>query len=161
MHTDKSFVDILAKFGSLAETAVQQSASIKNPEKRLKIISSNIRALSRFFWFTIEFGLMREGDRICVYGSGLLSSAEEIEHSITSQSVQRYQFQLEWVINQGFASDNLQPLLFVVDSFEHLYEQVKELEKWLKCGKLDNVSLGEPDISLAEIQLFLEQSHEE
>lgn len=160
MHTDKAFADILAKFGSLAEMAVQQSASIKNTEKRLRIISSNIRALSRFFWFTIEFGLMREGSRVCVYGSGLLSSAEEIEHSVTSQSVQRRQFQLEWVVNQGFAIDDLQPLLFVVDSFEHLYEQVEKLEKWLECGKLDNVSLGEPGVSLSEVKLFLEQSNE-
>ena len=160
MHTDKAFANVLAKLGSLAEVAVRRSASIKDPEQRLKRIANNLRGLARFFWFTIEFGLMRENDRICVYGSGLLSSAEELEHSVTSPTVQRHPFQLEWVVNQAFTIDTLQPLLFTVDSFEHLFDQVKRLERWLLSGKLDNVSGGAPEISLKEIQLFLEQCDE-
>lgn len=37
------------------------------------------QALARFFWFTVEFGLMREKGHICVYGSGLVSSENDIE----------------------------------------------------------------------------------
>ena len=39
---------------------------------------------------------MREMDKICVYGSGLLSSADEIEHAVMAPEVQRHPFQLEW-----------------------------------------------------------------
>ncbi len=48
--------------------------------------------------------------------------------------------QLEWVINQYFEIDHYQPLLFIVNSFDHLFELVGELEQWMRQGKLDNVS---------------------
>lgn len=161
MHTDKKFANILVKFGSLAEQATNRCLQFKDLQKRLEVLSSNIRALARFFWFTIEFGIIRENNELRVYGSGLLSSFEEIEHAVTSSSVQRHSFQIEWVINQGFTTDIFQPLLFIIDSFEHLFEQVELLEEGLKMGKLDNVALGEPSINLEEIQLFLEHTNEE
>ena len=120
---------------------------------------SNIQALARFFWFTVEFGLMRENGRVCVYGSGLLSSADEIEHAIMAPEVQRHPFQLEWAINQSFEYDHFQPLLFIVESFEHLYEEVQRLEEWLLDGKLDNVSPGEPKISEDDLQAFLQHGN--
>ena len=129
---------------------------IANIKEKLAKIRSNIQALSRFFWFSIEFGLMREGKRICVYGSGLLSSAGEIEHCYRISQVQRYPFQLEWVVNQSFEIDHFQPLLFVIDSFAHLYEEVDRLEQWLNEGKLDHVSPGEPQVNDADLKAFLE-----
>ncbi|MDZ7781173.1 MAG: hypothetical protein U5R14_14735 [Gemmatimonadota bacterium] len=51
-------------------------------------------------------------------------------YSASSPQVQRQPFQLEWVINQGFQIDSYQPLLFVVDSFDHLFALVEELEDW-------------------------------
>ena len=63
-----------------------------------------------------------------MYGSGLLSSYGEIEHSIESPDVQRFPIQLEWAINQGFEIDHYQPLLFIVDSFDHLFSLVDRLE---------------------------------
>ncbi len=156
MHTDQTFADVLVKFGSLAQMAAKRHAHISNVEEKLAKIRSNIQALSRFFWFSIEFGLMREGDRICVYGSGLLSSAGEIEYCIESPDVQRHPFQLEWVINQSFEIHHFQPLLFVIDSFAHLYEEVDRLEQWLNEGKLDHVAPGEPKVNDADLQAFLE-----
>ena len=156
MHADRTFADVLVKFGSLAHIAAKRHAHIINVEEKLDKIHSNIQALSRFFWFSIEFGLMSEGERICVYGSGLLSSAGEIEHSVESPMVQRHPFQLEWVINQSFEIDHFQPLLFVIDSFTHLYEEVDRLEQWINEGKLDHVAPGEPKVNDADLQAFLE-----
>ncbi|HSW72274.1 MAG TPA: phenylalanine 4-monooxygenase [Chlamydiales bacterium] len=150
MHTDRTFADILVKFGSLAEMAAK-----RHEKENIAKTRSNIQALARFFWFTIEFGLMRENGRLCVYGSGLLSSANEIEHAVVSKEVQRFPFQLEWAINQSFEIDKMQPLLFIVESFSHLYEEVERLEEWLLTGKLDNVSFGEPKIQDDDLQLFL------
>jgi phenylalanine-4-hydroxylase len=98
---------------------------------------------------------MRQNNKLRVYGSGILSSAGEIEHSIESPEVQRFPFQLEWVINQSFEIDHFQPLLFIIDSFTHLYEEVDRLEKWLKAGKLDHVAPGEPGVSEADLNEFL------
>lgn len=155
MHTDRTFADVLVKFGSLAEVAAKRHTHLTKREEKIAKTRSNIQALARFFWFTIEFGLIRENGRVCVYGSGLLSSADEIEHAVASPAVQRHPFQLEWAINQSFEIDHFQPLLFIVESFEHLYKEVERLEEWLLRGNLDNVSPGEPKISDEDLQVFL------
>ena len=158
MHTDKAFADTLVRFGETAQFAAQMCAEIKDEELKLQRLTSIIKAMARFFWFTIEFGLMRspEGKELKVYGSGLLSSYGEIEHSIVSPEVQRYPAQLEWMINQYFEIDHYQPLLFIVDSFDHLFSMVDQLEHWMKEGKLSNVSPGEPEVSQADLKSFVE-----
>jgi phenylalanine-4-hydroxylase len=112
--------------------------------------------MARFFWFTIEFGLMRgRGRDLKVYGSGLLSSFGEIEHAIESPQVQRFPIQLEWAINQGFEIHHYQPLLFIVDSFDHLFNLVDRLERWMREGKLNNVAPGEPEVNEADLLSFI------
>ena len=158
MHTDRAFADTLVRFGDCAHTAAEIVAGIKDEHEQIRRVTSIFKALARFFWFTIEFGLMRgpDGQGLKVYGSGLLSSHGEIAHAIDSPEVQRYPLQLEWVINQYFEIDHYQPLLFIVDSFEHLFGEVERLEAWMKEGRLDNVSPGEPEIQEADLKSFLE-----
>jgi phenylalanine-4-hydroxylase len=156
MHTDKAFADCLVSFGNFAREAAQHVQSISDEHERLARLESIIRALARFFWFTIEFGLMREDGEVKAYGSGLLSSYGEIEYALTSSLVQRYPVQLEWVINQSFEIHHYQPLLFIVESFEHLFDLVKTLEIWLKDGRLDNVAPGEPVVNELDLKSFLQ-----
>jgi phenylalanine-4-hydroxylase len=156
MHTSKAFADTLVRFGDCAHTAAQMTADIADEAERASHLTSIIRALSRFFWFTVEFGLMRGRNGICAYGSGLLSSYGELQHAIESDEVQRYPLQLEWVINQGAEIDHYQPLLFVVDSFDHLFEMVDQLERWMREGKLFHVAPGLPEVNAGDLRSFLE-----
>jgi phenylalanine-4-hydroxylase len=158
MHTDRAFADTLVRFGDCAHTAADIVAGIRDEKEKIRRVTSIFKAMARFFWFTIEFGLMRGSGDLRAYGSGLLSSYGEIAHSIDSPEVQRYPIQLEWVINQYFEIDHYQPLLFVVDSFDHLFDLVGELERWMRHGRLDNVSPGEPAISEPDLRSFLEAS---
>jgi phenylalanine-4-hydroxylase len=158
MHTDRAFADTLVRFGDCAHTAAEIAQDIKDPVERAHKVGNIIKAMARFFWFTIEFGLMKSPDGLKVYGSGLLSSYGEIQHSIESPEVQRYPLQLEWVINQSFEIDHYQPLLFVADSFDHVFALVGELERWMRLGRLDNVAPGEPEISEADLASFLATS---
>jgi phenylalanine-4-hydroxylase len=155
MHTDKAFANCLVRFGEFAREASRHVQGIADEHDRLLRMESIFRALARFFWFTIEFGLMRQGSQIKAYGSGMLSSFGEIEHAITSPLVQRYPAQLEWVINQAFEIHHYQPLLFIVESFEHLFELVNTLEVSLKQGRLDNVAPGEPVVNEEDLRSFL------
>lgn len=157
MHTDKAFADTLVLFGECARTAALRAADIGSEEERIRRLTSVIKAMARFFWFTIEFGLMKgsKPGELKAYGSGLLSSYGELQHCIESPEVQRYPFQLEWVVNQYFEIDKYQPLLFVVDSFDHLFAEVGRLVEWVKDGQLDNVAPGEPAISEADLTSFL------
>lgn len=147
MHTDPQFAETLVRFGECAYTAAGMGVDARE-------LRSIVQAMARFFWFTVEFGLMREGGELKAYGSGLLSSFAELPHSLESGEVQRYPIQLEWVIHQSFEIHRFQPLLFVVESFDHLYELVRELEDWMKSGKLSHVAPGEPALSEADLASF-------
>ncbi len=158
MHTDKAFADTLVRFGDCAHTAAEIAKGIKDKQERAHRVGSIIKAMARFFWFTIEFGLMRDsqGKGLKAYGSGILSSYGELEYSIESPDAQRYPIQLEWVINQYFEIDHYQPLYFIVDSFDHLFSLVDELEVWMKDGRLNNVSGGEPGVNEEDLMSFLD-----
>ena len=62
------------------------------------------------------------------------------------------------MINQSFEIDHYQPLLFYVEGFDHLFELVDQLEKWMREGKLDNVAPGEPGVNAADLASFAEHS---
>jgi phenylalanine-4-hydroxylase len=156
MHTERAFADVLVRFGDCAHTAVQITAHIRDHARRVETLQSIVRAMSRFFWFTVEFGLMRGPRGVCAYGSGLLSSFGELQHAIESDEVQRYPLQIEWVINQVAEIDHYQPLLFIVDGFDHLFELVDRLEKWMREGKLNHVAPGLPEISERDLQSFMD-----
>ena len=159
MHTERAFADTLVRFGDCAHTAVELTAGIRDQGERARRLTNIIKAMSRFFWFTVEFGLMRRpgGSRgVVAYGSGLLSSYGELQHAIESDEVQRYPLQIEWLINQGAEIDHYQPLLFIVESFEHLFEMVDRLERWMRQGKLDNVAPGLPEVNEGDLRSFLD-----
>lgn len=158
MHTDKAFADALVAFGECARAAAMRAGQVDNQQQRIRQLTSVIKAMARFFWFTVEFGLMKgpQPGELKAYGSGLLSSYGELEHCIESPDVQRWPFQLEWVVNQAFEIDRYQPLLFVVDSFDHLFAEVTRLVEWVHEGRLDHVAPGEPAISEADLASFLE-----
>jgi len=155
MHTDPAFADVLVRFGNCAHLAVERVAGLADEDEQRARLSSIIRAMARFFWFTVESGLMNSPDGAKVYGSALLSSHGEIERCLDASRVQRHPFQLEWVINQCFLPNFYQPLLFAVDSFDHLFNEVGRLEQWLRQGKLDFVAPGEPNISEEDLDSFL------
>jgi len=158
MHTEKAFADVLVRFGDCAHTAVEMTADIRDQAERARRLVNIMKAMSRFFWFTVEFGLMRGPRGVVAYGSGLLSSYGELQHAIESDEVQRYPVQMEWLINQGAEIDHYQPLLFIVESFDHLFELVDRLEHWMRQGKLNNVAPGLPEINDGDLRSFMEAS---
>lgn len=79
--------------------------------------------MTRLFWFTVEFGLVREGGKAKIYGSGLISSAGDAANAL-GPGCDRRPFSVKAVISQSFRIDELQPILFVVESFDQLFEAI-------------------------------------
>lgn len=163
MHTDRAFADALVKFGQFAERAARRAGEIKDEKARIAVLTSNVKGLARFFWFTVEFGLMREKPGAAIapghvraYGSGLLSSYGEIAHCVESPDVQRFPAQTEWILNQYFEIHHYQPLLYVIEDFEHLFYLVHDLEQRLDAGLLDNLQPGEPEVNEVDLKSFLD-----
>jgi phenylalanine-4-hydroxylase len=78
--------------------------------------------LSRLYWYTIEFGLIREAGGLRAYGAGILSSSGELRYSVTSPEPQRVPLSLERVMRSRYKIDAFQSTYFVIDSFEQLFE---------------------------------------
>lgn len=78
--------------------------------------------LARLYWYTVEFGLIRTPDGLRAYGAGILSSAGELRHSVTSAEPRRVAFDLERLMRSRYRIDTYQPTYFVIDSFQQLFD---------------------------------------
>ena len=84
--------------------------------------------LSRVYWFTIEFGVLREDGRIKAYGTGLLSSAGELAEM---HKAELRPLDLDVAANYAYDPTHFQSILFCADSFEAMYEMLREfLLEW-------------------------------
>ena len=75
--------------------------------------------LVRIYWFTVEFGLVRQDGKDLIYGNGIASSYGEAKNAMTS-AVEKRPFVPEKVAQQPYDIWHFQPILFVIDSFEQL-----------------------------------------
>jgi phenylalanine-4-hydroxylase len=91
---------------------------------------SKIELLGRLYWFTIEFGMIREMDELKIYGAGIISSKGETQHCL-SESTTHLPFDVNTILETPYRTDILQDKYFVIDSFEQLYNSLPEIEKAL------------------------------
>lgn len=82
--------------------------------------SGQLKNLARLYWYTVEFGLMRSGGALKIFGAGILSSVAESRFALESTSPHRLRFDLERVMRTGYIIDDYQKNYFVIDSFEQL-----------------------------------------
>jgi phenylalanine-4-hydroxylase len=78
--------------------------------------------LTRLYWYTVEFGLIRQPDGLRIYGSGIVSSKGESIHSLESDAPNRIGFDLERIMRTRYRIDTFQKTYFVIDSFEQLMQ---------------------------------------
>jgi phenylalanine-4-hydroxylase len=90
-----------------------------------------LERMGRIFWFTVEFGVIRQSGELKVYGSGLISSHGECTRVLAGGCEIR-EFDLEAVMNQQLDTGAMQPVLFAVNSFEQVYEATKMAAARLK-----------------------------
>jgi len=77
--------------------------------------------LFRLFWFSIEFGLLREHNQLKAYGGGILSSIEETVYCIEDKKAQRVNFDALTALRTPYRIDIPQPLYYVLEKFSDLY----------------------------------------
>ncbi len=111
LHCDPVFAEFLQTYGKAA-------LMCEDP--------CHIERLGRLFWFTVEFGLIRERGEIKLYGSGIISSIGESFHALESEDVDRRPFDMERVCSTPFEIDHYQPVLYVLESFEQLRDAMNE-----------------------------------
>lgn len=85
-----------------------------------------IDKLERLYWFTIEFGLMKQSGQVKIYGSGIASSFGELKHTVGEQSTKK-RFDLVEIMNHEFRTDVIQDEYYVIESFTELVECLPEV----------------------------------
>jgi len=101
--------------------------------------------LTRLYWYTVEFGLIRQKDGLRIYGSGIVSSKGESMYSLESDAPNRIGFDLERIMRTRYRIDTFQKTYFVIDSFEQLMEATGPdfAPIYEKLARLESVPAGD------------------
>ncbi|PTB95551.1 phenylalanine 4-monooxygenase [Marivirga lumbricoides] len=87
-----------------------------------------IHLLSRIYWFTIEFGLIREKGELKIYGAGIISSPGETEFSLSNKP-EHLAYDVEAIIDSSYRKDTFQTKYFIIEDYEKLYSSLPVIEK--------------------------------
>jgi len=87
-----------------------------------------LQRLARLYWYTVEFGLIRDGAALKLYGAGIVSSHAESIFALDDPSPNRIGFDLRRVMRSRYRIDDFQRTYFVIDSFEDLLRQALETD---------------------------------
>lgn len=111
MLTDPIFADYMQEYGRAGWKAMRYN---------------RLKALGALYWYTVEFGLMREAEGLRIYGAGILSGPREAVFALEGQSPNRIMLNVDRVMRTDYVIDDLQPTYFVIDSLADLYHQTVE-----------------------------------
>lgn len=88
----------------------------------------SIDNLARLYWYTVEFGLIRQQGAMKLYGAGIVSSYGESVFAIDDPSPNRIGFDLKRLMRTRYKIDDYQQTYFVIESFEDLLRQTVETD---------------------------------
>ncbi|MBS0358354.1 MAG: phenylalanine 4-monooxygenase [Proteobacteria bacterium] len=94
-------------------------------QKVLTMDKNDWPLMQRLFWFTVEFGLIQTPAGLRTYGGGILSSIEETVYCVESPKPQRKPFDPVEVFRTPYRIDCLQPIYFVIESYQQLYDFIE------------------------------------
>ncbi|QUM73693.1 phenylalanine 4-monooxygenase [Sphingopyxis granuli] len=107
MLADPVFADYMAAYGRGGLRSLKYDA---------------LKQLARLYWYTVEFGLIREGGALRIYGAGIVSSYAESLFALDSDSPNRIGFDLSRVMRTDYRIDDFQQNYFIVDSLDQLLD---------------------------------------
>ena len=108
---DPDYANFMQSFGEMG-------ASLRDNPKL-------IVALQRLYWFSIEFGLIKEGNDSKIYGAGIISSYGEVEH-VLKQLDQAISFDLQLIYDHDFKNDEIQNDYYLLDSLDQMISSFQE-----------------------------------
>ena len=111
MLTDPVFADYMQEYGRAGWKAMRYN---------------RLKALGALYWYTVEFGLIREAEGLRIYGAGILSGPREAVFALEGQSPNRIMLNVDRVMRTDYVIDDLQPTYFVIESLADLYHQTVE-----------------------------------
>ncbi|MEM7551033.1 MAG: phenylalanine 4-monooxygenase [Bacteroidota bacterium] len=115
--TNHSFSDFLVELGKVGLEYIGNDQAI--------------HLLSRIYWFTVEFGLIKEKDELKIYGAGILSSAGETKYSLSSRP-EHFDYNVEDILDSTYRKDAFQTKYFIIHSYKELYDSINDIKEGIK-----------------------------
>lgn len=116
--TNQSFCDFLSEFSTISLKYIDDEEAVK--------------LLQKLYWFTVEFGLIRENNQLKIFGGGIISSSGESVYSLCSGIPKRVAYSVEEILQTEVKIDAYQKKYFVVESYEQLYQSLRIFEEILE-----------------------------
>ncbi|CAH7020135.1 phenylalanine 4-monooxygenase [Vibrio alginolyticus] len=110
MLTNPDFAAFTEQYGKLGQAATSKQRGY----------------LARLYWFTVEFGLVKECDRLKIYGGGILSSPAETNYALEGDMAVRERFDLQTVLRTPYRIDIMQPKYYVINDLAELFQISQE-----------------------------------
>jgi len=111
MLADPTYADYMQEYGRAGWKAMRHN---------------RLKALGALYWYTVEFGLIMEGENLRAYGAGILSGPTEAVFALEAQSPNRIFLNVDRVMRTDYVIDDLEPTYFVIESLDDLYHQTVE-----------------------------------
>lgn len=112
--SNQAYTDFFQAMGVIALEVID------DPEK--------VKMLQRLYWFTIEFGLIRNDNDLKIYGAGIISSKGESEHALSDKSEKR-PYNVEQIMAHDFRTDVIQDTYYVIESFDQLTSSLPTIKE--------------------------------
>ena len=110
MLTNPDFAAFTEQYGKLGQAATSKQRGY----------------LARLYWFTVEFGLVKEGDKLKIYGGGILSSPAETNYALEGDLAVHERFDLQTVLRTPYRIDIMQPKYYVINDLAELFQISQE-----------------------------------
>lgn len=119
-------LDFCSFFEGLSQIAIE---NIENP-----VI---IEMLGRLYWFTVEFGLIFENNKLKIYGAGIVSSSGETKFCL-GKGPKHVSYNVHEILSTPYYNDRIQDKYFVIDSYVQLYNSLDEIKLLVDKVKYEN-----------------------
>jgi len=99
-----------------------------------------VELMARLYWYTVEFGLIKEDNRTKIYGAGILSSSGESVFSLSDEAT-HIPFDLQRIFDTPYIKDKFQSQYFIIDSYEQLFNSLDEVKRIIdRESKSENIA---------------------
>lgn len=121
----RALSDIKENPDSSKEEIAAAEASLTRAVDGFTYVSESAK-ITRMYWWTAEYGIMKVNDQFKIYGAGLLSSVSESQNCLT-HAVKKIPISLACT-EQAFNITEPQPQLFYAHDFHELIDLLMEME---------------------------------
>jgi phenylalanine-4-hydroxylase len=129
-----AFHDLFGHLPQLASPAISRLLDALADAAR-GATDAEIAVIERVYWFTIEFGLVRESSGVRALGAGLASSIAELERALHAPGLERRAFVLREATATPFVTDRPQELYLVTQDLGELATELRG-SAWRSIGRV-------------------------